>query len=101
MLHHNPAAIPHGLVHRISQNRRLGKSKLKTHVHMIGVMLKITCFSMMQQGKWACVDALIIIGKFQTREHPLDQQGFSCPGITDHTNEQVLRGQIAVGEVSS
>ena len=95
MLHDHALLQPDGVHDGFGQNVRLGKAHLKTDVQMIGMRrIKAVLFGHIQNGQGAYVDAVIVVGQLQAREHAVDERAFAGARIADKADQTVIGAQV-------
>ncbi len=76
---------------------QLGERLLKADVQVIGVRLVEAAVVNIQQRQRAHVDAVVVVGELQPREHAAYQQALARPGIANDADEPVKCGQVPLG----
>ena len=83
---------------RLGQAVRLGESRFKAHIHVIGVIPEAAGFEVVHQRQRTGVHILIVVGQLKTGEHSPHDEGFAAAGLSQNAYAVVLRGKILAGD---
>ncbi len=101
MLDDHPFAQGDGRKDGLRQHMHLGEGRFEADIHVVAVRAEKAGRFLRrgQQRQRPDVDAVVVVGQFQTREHALDQHALARPGFADQPDQLVERTQVLLGDL--